>query len=110
AIGAAPTTCAIVIASMIAAPLFGSPVIGIASRANAIGPAACGTLKAPFDTNQRRSGPRATLRVRFGTSSEAVALTSGCSIIETPGTDRPARSLPETSPLPLGTDAGARQN
>src|SRR5262249_10827889 len=88
AIGAAPTTCAIVIASTIAAPLLGSPVTGIASRAKTIGPAACGTLKAPFDSSQRTSAPRATLRAEFGAFSETVVVMSDCTIIETSWTDR----------------------
>src|SRR5262245_48789596 len=53
AIGIAPTTCASVIASIMAAPPLVSPVRLNATSAKAIGPAACGTPNVPDEMNQR---------------------------------------------------------
>src|SRR5690606_15307076 len=51
--GTAPRTCAIVIASIIAAPAEALPVSGRAIREKAMGAAACGTAKVPYEPNQR---------------------------------------------------------
>jgi hypothetical protein len=70
ATGAAPMTCAIVMLKMIGAPPRESPVSGIASRAKAMGPAACGRLNVPYANSHRTSDPGPIVPVRPTTLSE----------------------------------------
>jgi hypothetical protein len=84
ATGTAPMTCAIVMANTMEAPLRGSPVSGIASRAKAMGPAACGLLNVPYASSQRASAPGPILRVAPPTWSDTGAPIFGGTLMAAP--------------------------